>query len=576
MNRVYAILAVLVSGCYSFNGMIAENENVLKSLRETKVRDTRRPELTERTLSSVLEGTSLKFHVVQIATCESEQRNTYDNKMMVSKKLPWHHWLVLGTGAAMLGGGIAAWAKGSSLVDRGNAIDVGTPSQERDYDQGKRLVPWGIGLASIGGVLVSSDIVDLFMSIDEEEQLEQTEEVVDLGLHECGREPAELLSLVLSQGSSPVHSIRLDREGSGQVELGSRKIKSLPFRVPFLVAKCERCNSFSFALPPDMAANLVLSHNSLSEYREWLAAFPAHSRTEAIRHAYLELIGARLSRYLDRANALLKQAEFSAARTTIDECVSELKQDFASDCAAVGAIIDNRHTKNLVREGRTNISKMKYADAVSNADRCLSIDPNRKPCIRMKGDAYLAHSKQALRVGAFANAIALAELCQASDSARSDCKNANASATARYEEVRPFGMDVAAYEESDGYRYYFTIRNASDRPIAIDGKAICFLSVFQSGLRSYAAPLSSFDVDANDFDVRSVGRGAFARSKLLVDRFVRLRDIYTAVAKALGNIHRAAVYALHNLRYDQSAFIECVFQDMLGNEVSGRDEVWFR
>lgn len=99
----------------------------------------------------------------------------------------------------------------------------------------------------------------------------------------CNARPAQNVTLRLRNGESEDLS-NLDAEYLAIVTtevdgvvripvMHNSKIREFRFSEDFLTVSCDRCQTVTVTLPPELSAKLVVAHNDYDEIKKWLEVF---------------------------------------------------------------------------------------------------------------------------------------------------------------------------------------------------------------------------------------------------------------------------------------------------------------
>ena len=273
---IVALLAVaLMSGCYSMNGWIIEENEIetepVGSTTETvPLPDENRIEI----VSAEFEGSTLKVKAEYLNMCEEQTTTTIRRKAHVKRKLPASYWVWYSLSWVGLAGGAAMGGTGTYFIEDGSSRPIGTPSQEKNRDTGEIIMPVGYSLMALSAVLIGVQSYDLYKARDTTDPPPDEEDVQHGDPQVCKREPAEKAELMLAAGDYTMKTIQLDANGRGRLEFGGSWFRQTTFQVPFATLSCNLCKQrYPVNLPPGLAAELVLAHNNEKELRLWMREF---------------------------------------------------------------------------------------------------------------------------------------------------------------------------------------------------------------------------------------------------------------------------------------------------------------
>lgn len=339
---VILLLGCLLSGCYAITGQATHTTEVVRELAQTRVDTISAPEDERVKLAYRFSAKKLEITATPLLACEDREIHTFTQMNVETIELPWHHWLVLAAGAGLTAVGSYLWISGASAVDSGSSLEVGTHAQEMRYDQGRQDVGIGIGLVSVGGVVLSSELIDWILLSGSEEPLPDVEEMANSTKRTCTEKPEVGLKVVVAGGKQQTATLVTDEAGRATVDLTSAPFADLPYAEPFLSLQCAGCKAVAVSLPDDLSADLVVGRGNVAEMDVWLRLNEGSSHASTVREAKARIEQAE-------AEKQRKEAEEAAAKKKwlADEQAAKCKQALKGATKA----LDSKAPKNLREYG---------------------------------------------------------------------------------------------------------------------------------------------------------------------------------------------------------------------------------
>ncbi len=332
---IVALLAVaLMSGCYSMNGWIIEENKIetepVGSTTETvPLPDENRIEI----VSAEFVGSTLKVKAEYLNMCEEQTTTTIRRKAHVKRKLPASYWVWYSLSWVGLAGGAAMGGTGTYYIQDGNSRPIGTSAQEKNRDTGEIIMPVGYSLMALSAVLIGVQSYDLYKARDTTDSLPDEEDIRHGDPQVCKREPAEKAELMLAVGDYTMKTIQLDANGRGSLEFDGSWFRQTKFQVPFAKLSCNLCKQqYPLDLPAGLAAELVLAHNNEKELRRWIREFgdehPPHSEKvaqalRAIGEAEAQQLEASTKEHFNNAKSAERKGDWYTAAFEARRCLAK-------------------------------------------------------------------------------------------------------------------------------------------------------------------------------------------------------------------------------------------------------------
>lgn len=244
-----ALLTVLFPtfGCFSLTGQVD-----VATRERTEVIDTRevKAELPER--NSIRSSVEVKLDTVeidvrQIGWCKESVMELSRTTVVEERDLPGTHWIVFGSSLALLGGGGAMIGIGAAGISDAESFDVGTPAEEEAYDRNRILLPVGIGVAALGSVLLGSEIADMVMAGDVEQDPVEKEKEIASETVECLTEPMAGMSLTL-ETEQGVAYVTTKQDGRRVLRFDEEPLQTLSEGASTLTVTCAECDPSTVSL----------------------------------------------------------------------------------------------------------------------------------------------------------------------------------------------------------------------------------------------------------------------------------------------------------------------------------------
>lgn len=449
-------IAVVLSGCYSLTGQIAEQTTPgATQLSEKQVRrdlpETKRIEL----VGSVINGrVLLRAEVVQ--DCRTDLVRRFGNVERVERELPGHYWIVAGTGVAATLGGAGLWAHGSSQVSDGQAEPLGGPELEQQLDDGLLEERTGQVALGVGLVLLASAAWDLVAARDGVRPLEDTTETAEGEPYECERSAARQQTLVLQVGGSPVLELATSDAGEAAVSLDDPRLGDVPIQSPFIVASCALCRATEIDLPPEESARLVLKRDRKPDMVAWLEMHENSDRAVEVRAALAALNASEASDAHSAAVAHLAGRQFAKAKEAATKCL-ELIPGHAK-CAPLLKEITDAEAKDYADGAREFLRKRDLLAAAAMIQACVQAVGEHPRCVAAGKVVAKRLDKETRRQERWGRA----HVWRARDTAQDAvAKRLKAPSTARWEGTRILGNTRNNYV----VRVVVTAQNAFGVPI---------------------------------------------------------------------------------------------------------------
>lgn len=530
MRRAVALAFALgTAGCYHATGLLRETHDIRSEAQSSKTETAPEPAKSGVYVRVAFVDDTLRLFAERQSWCSDTTTTVYARTKVGSRELPPSHKVLLGAGVGLLAGGATAALIGHSMMADGESVRLGGPSTEKKYDQGRMLFPLGLISGGFGALMVGSETYDLIAAGSFSEPMAPetkttTEERV------CGREPAAMLSLRL-EAAGVTATTTTDEKGGAVVRLDIGAVADFPYRGDFFTVTCPVCKPTPVSLPMQQSARFVIRRGQRAEINHWMNDNPGASETVSVRDALASI----------EADERRRSAEG-----------------------------DYRQAEEKLKAGDLDA-------AARLAEKCLSLAPRHESCTNMLSRAHeriaeaaLVAAKRFATVGDYYGAFSALRRCLAAKPGEAAC------AALLEAKVRPALLriqpdhikDIAAYEEGDGYLFYFSLVDKAGSYVSAPGTASLLLTV-ENGV---AMAVTSFDVAPSDFQGRALGPGLFARPALIVSRLISRAELTSGfqLPPGLGEV------ALQQLTKDGSrAHLELQFTDALGKVHRARTSLFF-
>lgn len=308
------VISSLLCSCYSMNGWINESRELRSELKNELSETVMLPQDDSVSISeAVFDGKVLKVKADVARTCELQTKQTYRNEMEIQRSLPASYWVWYSLSYLGLAGGATMGGLGTAWVVDGKSRPIGTHAQESRRDKGDLLMPIGFSLLGLSAILVGVQSYDLYKARNTKEARPDELRVVKGPRKVCKTEPASNVQLSFDVKGTK-RSISLDNDGRGSLTLDDPGLLATPFATPFASITCPGCKPYVVDLPDGLAADWVLAHNTLDEYKLWLDKYPRSSRHAEVTAAYERYTTTERNRLQAIADGFYREAQ-AAAKT---------------------------------------------------------------------------------------------------------------------------------------------------------------------------------------------------------------------------------------------------------------------
>ncbi|MBD89801.1 MAG: hypothetical protein CL940_05660 [Deltaproteobacteria bacterium] len=399
------VATVSTTGCFNSAHMVQTKKRVERVLDTSVVEESVIPKSKSVALEYQFVEGELIVHATQQEQCKQRRIETYKQFEVVTQHLPSEHWWTFTSGALLAGAGAAGIAMGADLNPPGETGAIMSPTEAEDRDTGKVMVPVGIGLAAVGGLLLGSELTDWIMLTDRKIPKSPTVERIPMENIACKQGPAKNVELSLSppptsRGGGHRINFRADENGRAVLDVLSSPLVDYAFAQPFGVITCEHCEGQPLHIPAELSAELVVVGKREADLEGWMKAYPnpkapmaapviAELKAIAKRQAEIRRINPERER--QAAQEHLWAGRVMRARKAATRCL--LKRPRHSGCKKLLGEIDKLVLEDLTGRAKQYIRWQVPQRALLVLDECLSIRPRYRPCSKLKDKAGRMWSK---------------------------------------------------------------------------------------------------------------------------------------------------------------------------------------
>lgn len=402
---LFVVSLSVVPGCFHSAQMIQTKKRTERVLESSVVEESVIPKTRSVTLAYQFVEGELIVDATQAEQCKQRRVETYKQFEHITQHLPSQHWWTFSTGALLAGAGAAGIVVGAELNPPGETGAIMSASEAEDRDTGKILVPVGVGLAAVGGLLLGSEFTDWVMLTDRRVPKSPVLERVPLENITCRQGPAKNVELSISppptgRGGGHRINFRADEKGRAVLDVISSPLLDYAFAEPFGVITCEYCEGQPLHIPAELTAELVVLGKRKADLKGWMKAYPnpkapmaapviAELKEIAKREAEIRRINPERER--QAAQEHLWAGRIMRARTAASRCL--LKAPRHGGCKKLLREIDGLVLEDLTNRAKQYIRWQVPQRALLVVDECLSIRPRYRPCQKLKKKAGRMWSK---------------------------------------------------------------------------------------------------------------------------------------------------------------------------------------
>lgn len=406
MHRLAVIpLSLLLSGCFHLTGQVVENRHAETTRIKAYQRRVALPKRTEVALKASISDEHIRVVATAEKWCRTEHVEVFENRDRVTESLPSLHWAALASGILLAAGGIASWAIGADLQPPHQAFELLEPSAEAERDLGHVLVPIGISLTSLGGLILASHSADAMMLGEHTRPLAETHRKIDHGSAPCSREAAAALGLTVQAvggQKGPSVTVTTDPTGKAHVSLLNSELWRLPYAEPFATIGCATCRPVTVTLPSRLSARLVLKRQRAEEMVSWLERHKDKPLANEVSLALAALtrktevkVAGDPKELFSRAKHLIRKRRYGEAKTVLSECVTEHSSH--KGCRMLEVTFYQDRVAALKKKAGHFLRWRQPLKALIWSERCLQFDPDAQACRGIKQRAASRWRKASMK-----------------------------------------------------------------------------------------------------------------------------------------------------------------------------------
>jgi tetratricopeptide (TPR) repeat protein len=381
----------ICQGCYAATGLRQDTTSVESKVVASK---TVPVELdAPRDVAIRADGGRLTFQVDDLRQCRADVVETHANRETTARTLPSSFWWAAGSAVAVVGAGAALWGVGAEKVSEGQSIRLGDPDHERSLDRGVQMTIAGQVAVAVGGLVLSSSVIDLWLAGDESRDFSTTTTTKGTG-HECRRQAAPSIELTARVGGIEA-SVRTDLTGAATVNLASPAFSSAGFVEPLGTAACTGCKSAEIALSPEELKNLILPRKMPEELQAWLSKHSDDPSAPEVQAALAESLQAETERLAVESRAAMSSGNLADAREKANRCLFLLPE--SATCRQAADAVTRGEADAALALGRKEAKAKNFAAATTAATECLKLIPDYAPCKALARTAELGAAAEAQR-----------------------------------------------------------------------------------------------------------------------------------------------------------------------------------
>lgn len=282
--------ALNASGCFYLSGTIESQRVDVSERLESRVETLSVPGTEVVTVQTTLDGAMLAVEAVLSRECRETRFETWQNYDKTVQSLPWTHWWMFGSGAAVtLAGGITTGMGSTYANTPSNPVgSVPLPSVEERRDTGDRMLIAGSIVLSTGLAVLTSELIDALMLTDTRTPTDKVIKPVPGERVDCEDLPAKDHAIwleTLPSGDEMTRRVTLvtDEFGRATIDLRDAQFDDFPYGDPFAMISCEHCRGWNLTLMPDSAAALAIHRHDREALEGWTATYSRHSDPETVK-----------------------------------------------------------------------------------------------------------------------------------------------------------------------------------------------------------------------------------------------------------------------------------------------------
>lgn len=402
---VLCLSSLGVSGCFNAASMVQSKRHNERVLETSTVESSVVPKTKSVSLEYQFVDGELVVHATQSEQCKQRRVETYRQFDRVTEHLPSSHWWAFGSGVALAGAGAAGILMGSELNPPNETGAIMSATEAQDRDTGKLMLPVGVGLAAVGGLLLGSEFSDWLMLSERQIPKKPLIERIPMENIACRQGPAKNVELSLSppptsRGGGHRINFRADEEGRAVLDVVMSPLVDYSFAQPFGTITCEHCQAQPLQIPAELSSELVVAGKREADLEAWMKAYPnskapmaapviAELKVIAKRQAEIRRINPEQER--QAAQEHLWAGRVMRARDSASRCL--LKSPRHEGCKKLLKEIDVLVLRDLTERAQQYIRWQVPQRALLVVDECLSIRPRYRPCQKLKTKAGRMWSK---------------------------------------------------------------------------------------------------------------------------------------------------------------------------------------
>lgn len=399
------LASVGLAGCFNAANMVKSKKRTERVLQTSTVEESVVPNSKSVSLEYQFVDGELVVHATQKEQCKQRRIETYKQFDRITQHLPSRHWWAFGSGASLAGAGVVGILMGSDLNPPNETGAIMGADEAKDRDTGKVMLPVGIGLAAVGGLLLGSEFSDWLMLSERQIPKSPVIERIPMENIGCHQGPAKNVELSLSppptsRGEGHRINFRADDEGRAVMDVVMSPLVDYAFAQPFGVITCEHCEAQPLHIPAELSSELVVAGKREADLEAWMKTYPnpkepmaapVIEELKAIANREAEIRRINPERERQAAQEHLWAGRVMRARASATRCL--LKTPRHSGCKKLLREIDSLVLEDLTERAKQYIRWQVPQRALLLVDECLSIRPRYRPCKKLKSKAGRMWSK---------------------------------------------------------------------------------------------------------------------------------------------------------------------------------------